>query len=86
MLPTPLISECTDDILTDAKQRKKEWEEKLFRMEIENLLHQRDTLIAIACVHKMEANDCQENLKDTRANVSRSTLSVYVCVSNEVSL
>lgn len=65
------MAECTDNILTDAKQRKKEWEEKLFRMEIENLLHQRDALIAIACIHKMEADDCQENMKDTRANIDK---------------
>lgn len=50
--------------------RKQEWEESLYHMQIENLLHLRDAIIANVCIHKMISNDSSDNLKETEKIVS----------------
>ena len=57
----------------DTKQKQKE---KLFGIE---MLHQTDSFIILHnYIHKMEANDCQEDMKYTSDNVSRLSIYMYV--------
>ena len=54
--------------------RKLEWEQSLYHMQIENLLHLRDAIIANICIHKMISDDSSDNLTETEKIVSRTVI------------
>lgn len=58
--------------------RKQEWEQSLYHMQIENLLHLRDAIIANICIHKMVSDDSSDNLMETEKIVSTKVIQKHV--------
>ncbi|XP_011402599.1 PREDICTED: trichohyalin-like [Amphimedon queenslandica] len=67
------MSNCTEIILNHAKEEKKNWTHKLDVMNVESLLQLRDSLIAKACLNKMELKDCQDILKDIEEQLDQNS-------------
>ena len=69
---------CTDDILTDAKTKKKDWEDTLKDMEYQSLINTRDVLVAGICLHRMKTEDCSGNIEETEKDVSKKDSGVQM--------
>ena len=70
--PSPsssLLPECTTLVMEDAKGKKKEWQQRLADMELQNLLQLRDSLMASACIHLMGVDDCRANCDEASKQV-----------------
>ena len=55
------LLECVQLVMEDAKEKKKEWQQKLFDKRLENLFHLRDSLMATGSIYKMEAEDYRDH-------------------------
>lgn len=68
------VSECTNLILTNAKEKKQEWRTKLTAMELDNLCSYRDALVAQGVFLNMIAIETDANHKRVTEDVSACTL------------
>ncbi len=64
------LSECTDIILTNAKEKKQEWKAKLATMELDSLCQCRDALLAQGVLFSMISVESDGNLKSIAKEVS----------------
>ena len=79
---THVITECTDLILTNAKEKKREWKTKLTAMEVDNLCSYRDALVAQGVFFNMTLRESEANHNSVIKEVSRIALlymHIHVC-------
>ena len=64
------LTGCTDLILSDAKEKKKEWKKRLATMDMDSLLDYRDALMAQGVLFTVIARESNSNSKYASVQVS----------------
>ena len=64
------LTECTDLILSNAKEKKKEWKKRLATMDMDSLLDYRDALMAQGVLFTVIAQESSSNSKYASIQVS----------------
>ncbi len=64
------LTECTDLILSNAKEKKKEWKKRLATMDMDSLLDYRDALMAQGVLFTVISEESNSNSKYASTQVS----------------